>query len=214
MSPPPISLPAPPSSRAVSTPSPLLLPFSGRRPRCGSARARPRRGPPCAAWRRARTAPPMASLARRGSPSPAPPPSGSAPPWPTGARPWRSRSVPLPQHGGPALPAACLLRLGPAPCTARPPALPGAASGPLARMPSRGQARGSRPGVPPALVPARRGTPARHGPDPARHSARAAAVPLRARGSFAARQRGLARVCARVVRVVFWRGSPCLRRDA
>eukprot|EP00267_Zea_mays_P031629 XP_008664112.1 serine/arginine repetitive matrix protein 1-like [Zea mays] len=36
----------------------------------------------------------------------------------------------------------------------------------------------------------------------------------RARGSFAARQRGLARARSHVVRSVSWRGSPCSRRDA
>jgi hypothetical protein len=38
--------------------------------------------------------------------------------------------------------------------------------------------------------------------------------PQRVCGSFAARQLDLARAHARVVRAVFWRGSPCPRRDA
>jgi hypothetical protein len=39
-----------------------------------------------------------------------------------------------------------------------------------------------------------------------------AARPRRARGSFVARQRSLARARARVVRAVTWHGSPCPRR--
>jgi hypothetical protein len=51
-------------------------------------------------------------------------------------------------------------------------------------------------------------------PLPARGAQRGAcaARPRRARGLFAARQRGLARARARVVRAVLWHGSPCPRR--
>jgi hypothetical protein len=57
-----------------------------------------------------------------------------------------------------------------------------------------------------------------HGPGtaslPARGAQRGvcAARPRRARGSFAARQRGLARARACVVHAVLWHGSPCPRR--
>jgi hypothetical protein len=77
---------------------------------------------------------------------------------------------------------------------------------------------GVRPWLPqcPALVPTRRGTPAQRGPGPVRlrlERPRCPCVARRMRGSFAARQRGLACAHARVVRsALAWLTVPSGRR--
>jgi hypothetical protein len=138
-------------------------------------------------------------------------------------------------HGAPAQRGAVGTSAAPLPVQrVRPPAwshclrdAPGAA------RPARGAQRGSscprgaavapsRPPLPVAVRRAwrgpamaarpRRGTPTQRGPAAGSRRVVRGAQPQR--GSFAARQCGLARSSARVVRTASWRGSPCSRHDA
>jgi hypothetical protein len=208
----------PPSPRTVSpSPSPLLLPslpFSDRRPRHAwppspvRSPARRARLPPAPARRRCprcvRPAPvPLGAFAQPRCPSArlGPVSASARAATPGSARP-RPRSQLLPAR-----------RAWPAPCAA-------VALCPASSRPRRA-CLGAAPACPlaawraqPLPLPlSRRGFGSRGHGAPVWRGPLPVARPRCACGSFAARLRGLARACARVVRTVLWRGSPCPRRD-
>jgi hypothetical protein len=139
-------------------------------------------------------------------------------PGPLGRRPWRARTRPsLPRRARsrrPGTPAARLSRpLGPRPRATQPRPLgslphPGAAGHGVAR-PRRARPSAAQLGARPGALMARGLELGRR----ARGASAPGAAPLPARGtqrgSFAARQRGLARARARMVHAVLWHGSPC-----